>query len=579
MVKRLWKRGWIPALIIMGAGFYLFSVSWLRWGSLLIDTGRELYLPLSILSGKLPYRDIFYEFGPFSPYFNSLLCMIFGVHMRAFIISGALTATLMCVLLYKTSRIFLNALFSTLCVLTFLFVFAFSQHYEAGIFNYIIPYSYASIHAITLAFLALFFYYRSRTYFSSLFIALLLITRVEIGIVLMVSIFIGIILDSQKQDRLKRVAAYCLFPALAAAIVYGFFGIITGSTVASKEALLINLDIKGPFTGQTLGTIDFWRNIAAILKTSLYYVAMSAVFFASGRLISLVKKISTTKKVLIGIGVTLVVAATTVLFQKEFFHYNAQYRCVPIVCILVFIVSCRRYFAKKDRQDLFLAVFSIFSLLLLARMFFNVRAEHSGFYLLAPGMLCYYIFFLRIVPRISQRKDTRAFYRFAFTVLSISFIMAHVPVSLYRYKNRTMKISSPRGAMLVHPGYYRCKQLVEYLRKNTDPSDKLAVFPEGLTINFLSERDSPLHQYAFLPLLISLTPDCEKNLSKELEDKDVKYVVILRRLTSEYGAARFGMDYAQDIMRYLADHYVIEKQFGPWPFTSNEFSLVLLKRL
>jgi len=555
----------------MGAGFYLFSVSWLRWGSLLIDTGRELYLPLSILSGKLPYKDIFYDFGPFSPYLNSLLCMIFGVHMRSFIISGTLTATLMCVLLYKTSRIFLNSLFSTLCVLTFLFVFAFSQHYEAGIFNYIIPYSYASIHAIALAFLALFFYYRSRTYLSSLFTALLLITRVEVGAVLIVSIFIGVILDNEKKNRLKRIAAYCFFPALVAAGIYGFFAIITDSTIASRESLLVNLDIKGPLTGYTLGTIDFWKNIGTILKTSLYYVGTSAVFFAAGWLIS-------RKKNLIGVGVTLFIAATTVLFQREFFHYNAQYRCVPIICILVFIVSCRKYLKKKDREDLFLAVFSIFSLLLLTRMFFNVRAEHSGFYLLVPGMLCYYIFFLTMIPRISQRKDVRAFYRFAFTVLSISFIMAHIPISLYMYKNRTMRISSPRGAMLVHPGYYRCKQLVEYLRKNTDPSDTLVVFPEGLTLNFLSERENPLYQYTFLPLWFLLKPDSEENLAKELEEGNVKYVVILRRLTSEYGAARFGMDYAQGIMRYLADHYVIEKQFGAWPFTSNEFSLVLLKK-
>ncbi|MFC1621157.1 hypothetical protein ACFL2G_02520 [Candidatus Omnitrophota bacterium] len=578
MIKRLWERGWIPALIIIGAGFYLFSVSWLKWGSLLIDTGRGFYVPLSILSGKLPYRDIFYDFGPFSPYLNSLLCMIFGVHIRSFIISGTLTAILMCVLLYKTSRIFLNALFSTLCVLTFLFVFAFSQHYEAGIFNYIIPYSYASIHAITLAFLALFFYYRSRAHLSGLFIALLLITRVEIGIVLMASIFIGIILDSQKQDRLKNIANYCLFPALAAAGIYGFFAMITSSAIASRESLLVNLDIKGPLTGYTLGTIDFWKNIATILKTSLYYVGMSAVFFIAGRMLSWIKKISTIKRAIAGIVVTSLVAAFVVLFQRGFFYYNAQYRCVPIVCVLVFIVSWRRYLAKKDKRDLFLSVFSIFSLLLLARMFFNVRAEHSGFYLLVPGMVCYYIFFLRMVPRVSQRKDVRAFYRFAFTVLSISFIMAHVPISLYMYKNRTMKISAPRGTMLVRPGYYRYKQLVEYLRKNTDPSDSLVVFPEGLTLNFLSERENPLYQYAFLPLWFSLKPDSEKNLIKEINDKGVKYVVILRRLTSEYGAARFGMDYAQGIMRYLADHYVIEKQFGPWPFTSNEFSLVLLRR-
>ena len=576
MVKRLWEKGWIPALIIAGAFFYLFQISWLRWGSLLIDTGRELYVPWKILSGKMLYKDIFYEFGPFSPYLNSLLCMIFGVHMRAFIISGTLTAILMCVLLYKTSRIFLNAAFSTLCVLTFLFVFAFSQHYEAGIFNYIIPYSYASIHAITLAFLALFFYYKSRTYLSSLFIALLLITRVEVGVMLIISVFIGIILERKNQHNLKKIAAYCALPILFAGLVYGLFAIITKTTISNKDVLLINLNIKGPLAGYTFGTAELWKNILTILKTLLYYIGASAVFFSAGWALSLVKNTSKVKRPIISIGVTFLVALATILFQRKFFPYRMQYLCAPIICGLVFIIGKRRYLAKGEKKDLFLAVFSIFSLILLARIFFNVGAEHSGFYLLLPGMLCHYIFFLAIVPAISRRKEIRAFYRFAFTILSISFIMAHVPISFYMYRARTMEISSPRGSMRVRPGYYRCKQLVTYLREKTDPSESLVVFPEGLTLNFLSERESPMHQYAFLPLLF-LNPDFEKGVIEEIEENNVTYIVILRRLTSEYGAERFGIDYAQGIMRYLAKHYVIEEQFGPWPFTSNEFSLVLLK--
>ena len=586
--KAYWHKGRIPALIIASAFIYLLNISWLRWGSLLIDTGRELYVPWSILSGKMLYKDIFYEFGPLTPYLNALLCVIFGVHIRSFIIAGILTVVLMCILIYKISRIFLAPIFSTLSVLTFLFVFAFNQHYEAGIFNYIIPYSYASIYSMLFAITTLFFYYyiltkekKAYTYLCGFFVLLTLATRIEIGIMLIVAIFIGIILDSPRgngfKKRFRMILTCCLFPVLAVSLVYGLFAIITRGSIIDKDVFLINLDTKGPLTGHTLGTINFWKNTSIISKTILYYIGISTLFFAGGWALFLIRKFSIMKKTFLIIILAYIVMSLTVLFQREFFPYDMQYRCAPIICAWVFIFAYRKYRRTAEKKFLFLMIFSIFSLLLMTRMLFAVKAEHNGFYLLVPGMLCCYFFFLKIIPETFTTIQIRNFYRFGFVVLSASFIISQAALSHYMYKNRTLEISSPRGAMRVRPGYYRCKQLLTYLRENTDPSESLVVFPEGLTLNFLSERESPMHQYAFLPLLFK-NPDFEKGVIKDLEDNEVKYIVILRRDTSDYGASRFGIDYAQGIIRYLAKHYVIEKQFGPWPFTRKEFSLALLRR-
>src|SRR6266446_11000172 len=41
-------------------------------GDFQIDNGRELYVPVSILHGKLLYRDICYMYGPLAPYQPSL---------------------------------------------------------------------------------------------------------------------------------------------------------------------------------------------------------------------------------------------------------------------------------------------------------------------------------------------------------------------------------------------------------------------------------------------------------------------------------------------------------------------------
>jgi len=164
-------------------------------------------------------------------------------------------------------------------------------------------------------------------------------------------------------------------------------------------------------------------------------------------------------------------------------------------------------------------------------------------------------------------------------IFSISFIITHAAISSYAYGKRTIEISVPRGTMRVFPSYYRYKELLAYIRENTEPSSSVVVFPQGLTLNFLSERESPFdhYSYSFLPADF-FNPVFEKRLLEELENNDVTYAVILKRDTSEYGAGRFGIDYAQDTMQYLASHYAIEKQFGQLPFTTDEFTAVLLKK-
>jgi len=115
------------------------------------------------------------------------------------------------------------------------------------------------------------------------------------------------------------------------------------------------------------------------------------------------------------------------------------------------------------------------------------------------------------------------------------------------------------------------------MRTNTDPSASVVVFPEGITLNFLFERENPTQYYVLLPPDF-VRPDFETNIINALEDNSVEYVIIVNRFTSEYGLARFGIDYAKGIRQYVEKHYAMEKQFGPLPFTTKEISFLLFRR-
>ena len=59
---------WIAraAIILFASGIAWYT--WGHWGDFQIDNGRELYVPVSIVHGKLLYRDICYMYGPLAPY-------------------------------------------------------------------------------------------------------------------------------------------------------------------------------------------------------------------------------------------------------------------------------------------------------------------------------------------------------------------------------------------------------------------------------------------------------------------------------------------------------------------------------
>lgn len=104
----------------------------------------------------------------------------------------------------------------------------------------------------------------------------------------------------------------------------------------------------------------------------------------------------------------------------------------------------------------------------------------------------------------------------------------------------------------------------------------MVVFPEGVALNYLSQRNNPLPVYAYNPPLLRLAGE-ETSISV-LERNKVNYIIILQRETGEYGYSRFGLDYARKMSSWIYEHYRIVEQFGPAPFTSDEFSAVILKR-
>ena len=58
---------WLSRLVILAFAGVMFVATWASWPDLIIDGGRELYVPWAMLQGKQLYRDLWYPYGPLAP--------------------------------------------------------------------------------------------------------------------------------------------------------------------------------------------------------------------------------------------------------------------------------------------------------------------------------------------------------------------------------------------------------------------------------------------------------------------------------------------------------------------------------
>jgi 4-amino-4-deoxy-L-arabinose transferase-like glycosyltransferase len=120
---------------------------WRRWGDIIVDFGREVYVPWQISIGKTLYTDIAYFNGPLAPYLNALWFSIFGVSITTLYIFNLLIIGLITFIIYRFFAKLCDRISATLSCLVFLCIFAFSY---ATIFNFVSPYD----HDLTYGFLS-----------------------------------------------------------------------------------------------------------------------------------------------------------------------------------------------------------------------------------------------------------------------------------------------------------------------------------------------------------------------------------------------------------------------------------------
>lgn len=582
-------NAYLSILIIIALNIILFLKFGDKFGDLIIDVSREVTVPLRILEGQVLYKDFHYEYGPLVPYLFSIICYIFGTDLDVFRITGLIISLSISIVIFTLSKDYLNKKFSLLVSTVFVFVFAFHS-LDVNIFNYIFPYSYSS----TIGVLLLLLLYKSiYDYFvknnnAALYIVIIIfllcfLTKLEIilSAVAAMTVFLFFFLEEKKLFQLDKIESFfnlkllswSIFSLLIFVLSLYLMGLI--EYFYDEIIYLIKQNLSSPIGRGALGIDHIFYYFFRSIKSIVFFVVSGCIFIYLDKGTS--NKVKQKIIRLILYLLSLIIFSFYLYVKGYDYFYNGTGLLLVLSILLVGLLIKSRVLNRRDKMML---VMLISSLALTFRMAFNNTVEFYGFYLLAPASVCLLIMIFHYIPLLIRYKYMKRTHYFK-TAFSIFFIImswaAYSNTSNLAAKKNEL-LNTEKGDFYVYPHqHYAAQTFLDEFKSKIKKDDSIIVLPEGYMLNYFLNITPTTFNNSHIPDLVM--GEREKDLLKEMEEKQFDYVIILSRYTPEWDLPVMGKDYLVNTVRYIYEKYEPTYLFGDIPFSGwQKFGILVFEK-
>ncbi len=582
------------------AGIYLLWIGWGKWPDVLVDFGRELYLPWQLSEGKVLYVDVEHFLGPLSPYLNAAWFSLFGVSLRTLMICNIVIVIVQIIVLHKLLSVLGNRLAVNTACVVFLFVFVSAQLENIGNSNYLCPYSHEAVHGSLLAAAAVLLFVRRLCgggwpclVASGALLGLAWLTRPVPWFAGAAAILVGATATAwMRRAPIKHaipsasiwLSAAATGPLLAFALLCTQMPAATawyGITAPWRNAL--NPQLTGmPFHQAGLGFDNIPDNLVEMLIGSLGYAllfgALAVVSVMVGRL----------RRGTAAMTATALVAAAlifewTMANSTRIPLIDHAVRPLPLVMavligmVLVRIVRARRTSRPNTILPAQLTIL-VYALATLGKMILHTRIYNYGFVLAMPAALVGVVVLLDWAPATIERRAGRRSVFIAAVMACLFVYVATIHRSTLRWQQvKHVTVGAGADAFVADAarGQSVNRMLAEMTRR-IGPDQTLAVMPEGIMLNYLLRRNNPTPYWACLPSDFAMFG--EQRIMSAHVAAPPDFILLAHRDTSEYGYRFFGGDYGVPLAQWIVDHYHPVARAGALPFKEERFGLLLLQR-
>jgi hypothetical protein len=587
-----------PAILVF-VGSYMLHLSWFKWPDLLIDYGRELYVPWQITQGKVLYADLNHLYGPLAHYLNAFLFQIFGTGLSTLVYFNICLVILLSFIIYDLFKSTFGDFIATIAGLCFLVIFAFSQYVGIANYNFVCPYSHEITYGVFLFFLALFIF---RKYllnpdclsaaFIGFLIGLIYLTKVEIFIASFITFLTGFIFIFWKikpphfRKHLFNLIFFFFIPIAAFFIYFSFHMPLINaldSIIASYKSLFMSALINNIFYLRISGFDDPLKNIALMFKQAGGYVILLIFTIMISYLFTRLKNNVFKYGWILAVFALVFVIIFLGIFRINWLEAARPY---PIFLIALLILLMAQLILKNGNKTFPLkflpfALLTLYSFLLLSKMILNVHLYHYGFALAMPASLVMVAILMYYIPAFVSRwgnKSVAAGFMGLFIFLVLLFYF-NFTKQIYELKN--YPVAEGRDRFLTFDSRVNNRgpvinETLKYIDKLMSKKDTFIVFPEGVMINYLSRRSNPSRYFEFTPNFVEAIG--EEKILDVISPTHPSFIILSEKDTSEHGAQYFGKNYAFNIYSWIANNYAKVLIIGAEPLTGNGFGIIIAKK-
>jgi len=585
-VSSWWGAGFVALAFVIAA-----ALTWRKWADVLVDFGMQLYLPWKISQGLVLYRDAKYlTGGPFSQYFNALLFKIFGPSMMTLAMTNLLIAAGLVALLYRRFLAAADTLTATLICLGVVLVFAFGQYSDIANYNYITPYSHEVWHglALSIAAIALLstWLIKQKIRFAACagFCAgLVFMTKPDIFFALFVGTIAAFALAfvSKANGALfwKSLLAFVIAGAIPLLAFLFYFHAQENwqdclrSVCFAWVPLLKSPVSETPFYKWCTGMDAPWLNFRLML---IHFAAVCLVVAISAFVFRRDFKNPANR------AIAMVWTALLVALASRFDWVDCG-RSLPLLDAALLVMLCVK-FRKAPGSFLFPLVWSLFALVLLAKLGLYSRIWHYGFALAMPAFVGAIYLLIWLVPQwLETRGVNSSFFRPAVALVLLTGMMRLFVQSQFVYHEKTVAVGTGGDKILassqkISPAGAAVQTSLTWLNENAPKDATLAVLPEGVMINYLSRRTNPGHYLLWNGN--ELAAFGQADMTADFENHPPDYIMLVHRDASEYGLKYFGQEekFGLELMRWIQKNYEMVKLIGSEPLVNSSFGIKIMRR-
>ena len=567
--------------------------SWRKWPDILVDFGRELYVPWQISTGQVLYRDIAHMFGPASQYFNALLFKLFGASYTVLVAANTTLLALFLAFLYGylckiSSRV---AAFAGCAVI--ITVFAFSQYLFIGNFNFITPYAHEAAHGIYLSLLMLCFLtlfglkqQRCHLVLGGLAAGELFLTKTEIFLAATVTAALFFLLQWRENGFNRR--SFC------------DLGVFISSALVSPMAFMVYFMTKMPLHDAIRAVLASWIVLLdSGISGNLYYkVGMGLDNIPLNMQRMLIASLAVILPVSVGVLYSSAkgrrmdfiryISAACLCMAAYLLDIPFLSRSLPVVVAAVFVVLLLSYFKAttvEERQRIVpLLLLATLSFCLLGKMILNCSISSYGVFLALPSAVLLVVALVWYLPEWLDKKgrNGKSFRTAALIVITLlSMRCVYVSyVLIYGQKGWDFGKGADRIVTFnpaMDPRVSVTAEAVAWLSAHLRDNETFAVLPEGVMLNYLLRRKTPSRYTNFMmPEIMAFG---EGNILADLMRSPPDYVVVVNKDTAEFGVDFFGKDprYGTGIMTWVNRRYYPVRLFGYEPLVDDRFGIKIMK--